>query len=852
MKEYSKNTNLDDFLQLRVANKDKDWFIFQADRLIPSHANLVVEDAVELKKLYEFANNDLSGFRSEIDRYCGNLFSETEEELIPYNPLPNKIEVLKGDLLARGNNHKIVLLTAKAIQSKNKEFWTAINSSVEQELSIAIQKQKAIMEGMSEKEVSEYIETLKAEITPADINRKNFLSESEILYNKLLQYTYYDQDVTPKKLEAFEDLIKVDRFFVYCGWRHGKPYFKVCNPLHVGFDKNPNVPFAQDADYVWYRDEITVADALQEYGNRLDKEDLKKVIQHGQTFNGLHQNHMGEPLHDLTRFQSLLTHLGETLNKGVGLHQGTSLTNVNLTKTLWRTHLEFKAFTQLIFVTVTDEYNEKVTFTVDKNTSIIPSDASKVKFTDKWMNESEKYIWSDETNEYEAEILYVPRRYELTRIQNDIVLDYREVPYQPDNTDNPFERFELSYKGGIMNSRNSKFISRMMRAIPNALQYMAVKRIQDREIAAYIGQETVIDVDQTPDELGVDNESNPQEGQDRVLKADIIARKTKKRYTSSSRSSNGLPPPPTRSSGVQYNMVDASGQLMNLQQLCSMLDAETGMRMGIPPQREGQVQSNTNVTDNRQAQLQSTLSTQTDFFFLDRVFSHVLNEHLYNLRTWLKMVFQNNPNLKNHQLEYFLPDGARELLEVTPNQLEQLEDIGLYLHDAGKDYVYFNFMTSPQVIQAFAQNQAEGVEAMSGMLKALTNSQSVEEIHKKITDEADKQRKRQEQLMQQQALAEQEAIKAQQEQLKYVSDLKLQGELQKIDAESFIKLRQAELDSDKFMKQNDVNQNQLSDTLEKEREQRIFEAQENSKQRSHEIEIEKLKGKFLSKRVSKN
>jgi hypothetical protein len=47
----------------------------------------------------------------------------------------------------------------------------------------------------------------------------------------------------------------------------------------------------------------------------------------------------------------------------------------------------------------------------------------------------------------------------LQGLGEDVYVDFREVPFQPDNLENPFTKFELSYKGGIVNSRNAKFIS---------------------------------------------------------------------------------------------------------------------------------------------------------------------------------------------------------------------------------------------------------------------------------------------------------------------------------------------------------------------------------------------------------
>lgn len=830
---------LTDFLKLRVPDSEKnlEWYKYQCDRIIPAQNVLTVSDYEEMKKLYEFKNNDLTLFRPEIDYYCGSLaeFGATEEDLIPYNPIPQKLEVLKGEMLARGNTLKIILLTAKAIQSKNEQLYNLIKQTVDQEIQIAIEQQRMQLQGKSEEEIAQYIEELRTAKSPTDLNVKNFLSEQEILYNKLLDYTYSDQDVLSKKLESIEDAATVDRVFIYPGWKHGRPYIQMLNPLHIGFDKNPNTPFIQHGDYVWYRDEITVADALQEYGNRLSEEDLDKLAQFASTVNAIDSRHETQPVFDYTQYYSLLEYFGEKLKRGVGTHQGRAVTRMNVFQTLWRVHLEFKAFRQVIYLTVKDDYNE--TITLDVTANIIPKEASKVTYTNRWGEESEKYIWTDEAGTtMEAEVVWIPRRYEVTRLGNDIFVDFREVPFQPDYGDNPYSRFELSYKGGIINSRNAKSISLVQRAIPYAFQYMAAKRLQDREMAKYVGQERAVDVDQIPDELGLAHDNDPEVDGDRALKADVIARKTGTRYYSGSRSANGLPVPPTRSAGVSYNVVDTSPQLINLQQFCQMLNVEVGMAMGIPPQREALTMPNTNVSDNRQALVQASLSTQSVFFFIDKVWAHVLNEHLMNLRTYLQNLFAENPKLKNHQFEYILPDGTKELFQVTPDVVEQLEDVGLYIFNSGKDKMYFDIMLAN--LQPLAQNAGQGAGTLSAILKGLVASNSVEEVHKLITIEEQRQADRLQQQQAQQQQAQAQVVKMQQEFEKFKADLQLSVELAKLEEQRNTRIQEATIESTRFAQQADIDKNMVNDDIQKQREKNEWESKEKALDR--QLEREKI------------
>ena len=89
---------MNDAIKLREKVKDREWYKYQLERYVPYTASPIVHDYMEMKKLYEFVNNDLSKFKDDIAYYCGSLeeYGATEETLVPYNPIPNKLEVLKG------------------------------------------------------------------------------------------------------------------------------------------------------------------------------------------------------------------------------------------------------------------------------------------------------------------------------------------------------------------------------------------------------------------------------------------------------------------------------------------------------------------------------------------------------------------------------------------------------------------------------------------------------------------------------------------------------------------------------------------------------------------------------------
>lgn len=834
-----------DFLRLRVpeSEKTKEWYKWQHDRIVPAGNSLIISDFDEMKRIYEFCNNDWSSFNSEISHYCGNLtdYGAAPEELVPYNPIPQKLSVLEGELLQMGNNHRIALLTSTALKHKNKELLALIQKSVNEELRLEIEKQKEMLQGKSEEEVNQYIEQLRTEVSPRDINVKDFKAESEIMFNKLLQYTYYEQQVQSKKVETFQHAVKVARPFIYDGWKYGRPHLQVLNPLFVGFQKNPNEPFIQKGDYVFYRDEITVADVIQEYQNRLSDKQLNNIIEHANSGNPIDKRHITEPV--LDNIQYLTNRLLDnryTNMRGIGNHQGNQQSNFNWDQTIWRTHLEFKAFKKVIFYSFFDEDGDKITVMLDAKTDVIPEDLEPLDFTNTFGDPSKIYKWSDEFGEYEAEVIWVPRRYEVTKLGEDEYVDFREVPFQPDNLHAPFSKFELSYKGCILNNQNAEFTSLVMLGMPHAFQLAAVENLFDKEVAAYRGQETVVDVRQIPEELALDHEGNPLEGADKVFQQEIIAQKTKTRLIDSMGGViDGALVPSTRGQAVQHQVIDTSPQLMNLKQIAMVIDQKVGFSMGISPQREAQMTSN-NVSDNRQALLQSSLSTQMLFYLHDQVWQHALSEHLYNLKVWLKRLFQNNPNMKEHPLHYILPDGKAEVLMVTPEALEKMEDIGLYVENTSKHKMYFDTMLQIQNIQAFAQNP-ESIEKVSALMKELVSTNSVEEVHKNLKLITAEHR----QQMQQQHQMEMEAIEKQaekqRENLTYQNELLLMKDLKILQMKQELDIVKAQIDSTKFQKQMDVNANNISDQYEIKEMELAHESSENAKDRQLEEKIAKMK-----------
>ena len=122
-KKSSKNQ--EPIFNLRVPEEEKyandcQWFKDYAEWIVPSYSS-VIDNYKEMKMAYDVYNDNLNGFKKELDDFCNKLgenIGQVEEVIHPYPKLHNIVNVLKGELIKRNDNFKIILLSIKAIKDK--------------------------------------------------------------------------------------------------------------------------------------------------------------------------------------------------------------------------------------------------------------------------------------------------------------------------------------------------------------------------------------------------------------------------------------------------------------------------------------------------------------------------------------------------------------------------------------------------------------------------------------------------------------------------------------------------------------------------------------------------------------
>lgn len=821
--------------QLYDTEKTEDWFKQMAERYMPSENRAFRPDFGEKLKLYQFFNNDLSAYLPTLCEMSNDVISAgaSEDLLLHYNKVRQKYDILEGDLLNRGNNHKILLLATKAIQSKNRKFLERLTQSVEQDMALVLEKAIGDMRTMTEEEIQQFVEEQRRMLTPKDMQYKNYMSDLEIYKSNMLKYCYYDQDIPRKKKETWRDEFTISEFYVYNGWEHGKPSIEVINPLYFTYHKSVNQPYSHKGDWACYNSEISIGEFLDEVINYMPTDKIVDILHTSFGSNNMSRDNISKFVFDHTKTlatMNLVQGRGSAFDY-IGTYEKHDNNRIQLSNKIKKAHLEFKAYKKVLFYSYKDGYGDTITAMLNGDANIIPESASKVEFVNDYFEKDFKWVWDEDGNTHEVHIMQVPRRYEVTRWGYRHYDKMREVPFQPDLVYNPVSGFTLSYKGGVMYSRNAEAVSLMQNGLPYAMQIIAAKALQNKEMSKYRGFEIHTDLDQLPYELMEDGDT----AEDLLTKIEVIAKKTGSRYYSTKNSTNGLNTG-SRARAVDVAQLGQAIEFVNLQQFIELLDVELGMAMGVSKIREGNPIKGTNVTDNQQALLQVNLQTEPYYHAHAEIWNAAINEYLQSYDQYFKKWFRENPDSKEHLIEYIAPDGTKELIQVLPEYLEG-EQVGLFVTTGYSDQQYANILKEKLI-----QNTIdEPLDVLSSILKDISNNNSAEEIHRKIQMFSDDQRKREEQRfkMEQDAIASQKD--AQRELLTYQSELRKDEKIAEQVEKRLTATEAAEIESKRFQLAADVDNNKIADTITKEEMKQ--DAEDKRQDKELEFKREELKSK---------
>ena len=743
-------------------NKNEEWFKEVSDTLVPFD-NIVHEDFHKLLAVYGIINNDLRYFQdyvTSLDNPAPELFNVPFQDVIDdipimYNRIYPKYMYHVGQIANTINKFDVTPLNETAAEFKKEEYDNVVSEFVQLQMRDIQESIQLEMEGASPEQIAEQIPEREQP------SYDNFTSAVEEFYSNLVEFFHCKFPVKELYYMTSKHLLCGDRMFVGITDNGFIPEPKIYNPIRFGFQKSVDLVGCEEGSYWYYNEPVTLDVAYQEVVNYGTQEDIEKLKNYG-TASSNRPNKgwditsgKAETQHDYTFVKAASFSDGGIQSKHIGQSMGNPQTNnYNQDNVIWRRHIEFKAFVKVYFMTSINEWGKEVTEVVPK-TFKIPKDATKTRVLNNHGMKATRHEWIDDFgNPIYVEEKHLPRRFETVIYGEDIYIKMREVPLQP----TALEGFELSVKGRIFTNVNTASLSLVERGIPSLMQYVYVKKLMNRELSKYKGVLQNVDASQIPDYLTHNENGEPIfEGIDKLAIVDYFERVLGKSFSDSTYTQSGLPNY-TRGKASEFQVSQAFGEIINMQQFLDLLDREIGIQMLTPPQAEGTILPYSTNEQQNQALQQGYLMAQEYYDKHSMVWKKVIKEWVHQFRTYYLRYFDEHPDSTEVELSYVVPQDGKKLLKITPEFLS-FDDIGFYLKDGSQNEEYRNLMMN-YGLQALAQNRGEGAEMLSVIMKSIVRNESPEVVHKLIV----KASKDQQEKMKKMQKAEQDAaIRAQQE-----------------------------------------------------------------------------------------
>lgn len=751
---------------------DKDQLKRVLNQLIPFTSMTVFskEEYNVMRDNYDLFNNILN--QQEFDKICNylNLQVDTFTDVLPYNKVYQYVNVLLGEELKRPTLFTPVATSNESIKNKNLELKEAYAKAVSNVISIKMEEMKAQSQGASEEQLQQLQQQYQEMLTPDDIDVNNFMSQQEILASRIIKYAKFKHKIDTIKNDAFKHYLVGGREIIYVGFESGQPTIKVLNPLYTFYEKSGDNKYIQDGDWAGHVFLLTAAEAYRMYSKDMTPEDDKRFKERYHIGTA---DLTGNPLAPSMEYHRENTEDNKFLGQQYKYHiEPTEGYNYMLNfsrRQVYVTHLEIKLPLTVTFLSYTDEYGE-IKKEMVKGVRH-PEGSQKINTFDEHGNKTTYYTWINPDGvEYTAEYIDIPYRYEITRLDTDIYVRARPVPYQYISLDDPFTTCKLSYHGANIDSTNAPNVSIVSRMKPAYYLYLAVMWQIGELVAKTVGPVIGIDTSQIEVRLGNKVEGGNYDFDSAVTETLALIRKGINVYNSfAGTQGNGIGVSGRQNTG-DTKVISAGQDLINMVNVAQYLEEEIGKAAGVSPQRVAQFSANTNVTDNQQAIVQSSHITERYFHNHDAIWGEVMSSYVNNFVGWAKRIVETKD--EPLFLQYALPNQSRELLMIDKDT-PSLADIATFINTAGGDYAYYDKIES---LLGGLAGQEDGILQISKILKARSTGTSPEEIHKMLEEQSAMNKKFAQQQQQAQAENEQKIIKMQDD----IADKQLERDIQKI------------------------------------------------------------------------
>jgi hypothetical protein len=379
------------------------------------------------------------------------------------NIIVNKINLLKGEEMARPFNFQAVATNGDAVSAKENKVRALLKDIAMRQLAEALGK---TLEPTIDPDTGEEMPVTFEEVE----KYKNYSMKDirEKWANDILTYLKYKETLEVKFNNGWEHALITAEEIYYIGIVNGEPKLRVCNPLNCEFDRNPDNANIEDGD--WFREDrwMTSGQILDEYGSILDDKQLDLLAKGGVKQGLANQMFPGYAYSagDIKQYEN-----GTFASRG-------RASNVHyLVK-----HVVWKSWKKIGFVTYLDELGQEQENIVDESFKITPEMKA----------EGMSVEWQ-----------WIPDLWHGTMIGADMIVGVEVLPNQIRSMDNPHE-VKMPYVGSVYNGTNSVQTSVVDLIKPHQYLYNIIWYRLEAEIAKAKGKKFIMDVAAIPKSHGID------------------------------------------------------------------------------------------------------------------------------------------------------------------------------------------------------------------------------------------------------------------------------------------------------------------------------------------------------------
>lgn len=797
------------------------------------------------KYRYKRIKNMLSNYRlfnniidqSDFQDYCDALGIKASidaniHEIKAYNKTYNKINVLLGEEFKRPDNSRVILTNPEGVRSKLDYKNKLYRSYIELELQrVLLEAQKAVPELSpesfeSQEEYEQAIQEREQQIQqqadlvlpPEQIEKymaTSYLDKKEIMAANLLAYLYKKERIKEKKNDGFKHANIGAEEHVWVGIINGEPVVKVLNPLKMFFHKSPEIKYIQDGMYAGYRDYLTISDVLDIYADELtddQKDKLEKTYCSPYNHDDSNLINSSMTYGDL---ETIETKYSSRDTDDIGSYGISQFEDVEVI------HIEWVSQRKVGFLSYIDpELGIPVEKKVDESYKV--PDHAKQTIVEEKNIKIKLFSWFDDAlqTDVELEWLWIPEVWEATKI-DEFFVNIGPKVNQHYHLYNPF-KVKLGYHGLVYNNMNAPALSTMDKMKPfQFLFFIAMDKFK-KLMAADKGKIIGIDSSRIDPKFPIEKTIHfLEEGGYYV-------------YNSLQ---NGELPGAGQRPGLESIDGSTISYIVNFAQILAYIDQQISDAAGVTQQREGGVSPYEAVTNAQQSIIQSSHITEPLFSAHDQLWDEIKQ----SLIEVAQVAYKQNPLIT----QYILNDGSRVTLELDEDFWADNTSFGLFVSNAAHEEEVFDTLKS--LVQPLIQNDRVKMQDIVNIL----STDNLQELKRELVASEKQREQREEQMQQTQQQHEQQMQQMQIE----AQEAERQHQINMKTMDGDIMLAKAEIDATRFKQAQDVNDNQIPDSLEVaklEQENRLAQDDktEAEKQRKHEA-AENAKDRALEEKLAK-